>query len=299
MRVTLIHNPMAGDEDHSREHLLSLIRNAGHEVDYQSSKEDFVQALDDPGDLVAVAGGDGTVRKVAMHTIERGVPIALLPMGTANNISTSLGITGSPEELISAWSTARRKKVATGIATSSWGEELFIEGMGLGLFARTMSILNRIDDKPPADFSSAYDKLYRDLSVLIALLSEFSPLDLTVEIDGQDVSGPYLLLEVMNMNYIGPSLNLAPEADPSDEYLDFVFLAEGNRENFARYLIKRLAEKETAPPVRLVRGRHLKFYWQGTGIHLDDKIWTNGITVPSSPQMIDVKIGSQSLEFLV
>jgi diacylglycerol kinase family enzyme len=299
MRVTLIHNPTAGDEDHSRERLLTLIRAAGYEAVYHSSKEDIGAALKEPGDLVVVAGGDGTVRKVAMHTIETGAPIAILPVGTANNISKSLGITSPEDELIQGWSTARRKRFTVGQATSSWGEEIFIEGMGMGLFTRAMTLLEYVDGKAPDDFSSAYDKLYRDLSALIVLVSEFSPINLKVTIDGQDVSGPYLLMEVMNMNYIGPNLHLAPDADPSDGYLDFVFLAEDNRENFARYLAKRLAGKEAAPPVRVIKGRHLQFHWRGTAIHLDDKIWTDGITVPSSLQVIDVKMGDKFVEFLV
>ncbi|HEX5732962.1 MAG TPA: diacylglycerol kinase family protein [Blastocatellia bacterium] len=299
MRVTLIHNPQAGGEDHSRERLLTLIRAAGYEAVYCSSKEDFDAALKDPGDLVAVAGGDGTVRKVAMHTIQTGVPMAILPMGTANNISKSLGIVGSPEELIQGWSAARRKRHTVGQATSSWGEELFIEGMGMGLFTRAMTLLDYIDDKAPDSFSSAYDKLYRDLSALIVLVSEFSPITLKVTVDGEDVSGPYLLMEAMNMNFVGPNLHLAPEADPGDGHLDFVFLAEDNRENFARYLTKRLAGKEAEPPVRVIRGSSLQFYWRGTAIHLDDKIWTNGITVPSSAQVIDVKVGDKFIEFLV
>src|SRR5215216_958088 len=299
MRATLIHNPQAGDENHAREHLLTLIREAGYEVAYRSSKEGYGAALKDPGDLVVVAGGDGTVRKEAMHTIDCGVPIALLPMGTANNISKSLGITGTPEELISGWLTARLKRLTVGLASSSWGGEIFIEGMGLGVFTRAMSLLNYIDDKAPEGFSSTYDKLYRDISALIVLVSEFPPIRLTVSVDGQDVSGPYLLMEVMNMNFIGPNLQLAPEADCSDEYLDFVLLAEDNRENFARYLTKCLAGKEATPPVRVLRGRHLHIYWQGTAIHLDDKIWTNGITVPSSPQVIDVKLAGKFLDFLV
>ena len=62
MRVTLIHNPVAGcEEQPTADELKSLIRAAGHEVVYKSCKDlDWTRALDDPGDLVAVAGGDGT-----------------------------------------------------------------------------------------------------------------------------------------------------------------------------------------------------------------------------------------------
>ena len=298
MRVTVIHNPQAGDEDHSREHLLALIRNAGHEVVYRSSKEDYASDLEDLGDLVAIAGGDGTVRKVVTHIIGRGVPIAILPMGTANNISKSLGISGTPEELIAGWAAAKRKKFTVGVASSSWGEEIFVEGIGLGLFSRAMTILDFIDNKTDVDFSSAGDKVYRDVTALIVLLSEFSPIKMKVTVDGQEVPSPFLLLEIMNINFVGPNLFLAPEADPGDDYLDCVFLAESNRENFARYLTKLMASKEAPPPVNVLRGKHFLIHWEGTAIHLDDRIWTKGITVPSPPQVIEVKLARQSFEYL-
>ena len=110
-RVTLIHNPSAGDEETEADHLLSLIRKAGHDVvDISVKDDDYRAALESPGDLVAVAGGDGTVRKVATKVIGRGIPIAILPVGTANNISRSLGIDGPLEELIAKWDIASKKE---------------------------------------------------------------------------------------------------------------------------------------------------------------------------------------------
>lgn len=299
MRITLVHNPTAGNEDHKGKHLQKLIRDAGHEVVYQSSKDDLYKALKDPGDLVVVAGGDGTVRKTALQIIDLKVPIAIMPMGTANNISKSLGISGTPEELIAHWPKAKHKKFPVGMASSSWGKEMFIEGLGLGIFARAISLLERIDKQAPQDFSSTYDKLYRDISSLIILVAESNPTELKITIDGKDYSGPYLFLEVMNMNFIGPNLHLAPEADPSDNHLNFVFLSEANRENFANYLTKRFSGKDVSLPVDMVSGYHMQIHWQGTEIHLDDKLWTNGMTVPSKPQTIDVKVENKFLEFLV
>ena len=70
---------------------------------YQSTKEKGLEhALEDPGDVVLVAGGDGTVRKAAEFLIGRGVPIALLPLGTANNVSRTLGLSDSVQEVIFA-----------------------------------------------------------------------------------------------------------------------------------------------------------------------------------------------------
>jgi diacylglycerol kinase family enzyme len=60
------------------------------------SKHDdsYKAALGKPWDLVAVAGGDGTVAKAARHMPDRNVPLALLPIGTANNVAHSLDLLG-------------------------------------------------------------------------------------------------------------------------------------------------------------------------------------------------------------
>src|SRR5262249_8563377 len=137
MRVTLIHNPTAGDDKQpTKGQFEALIREAGHEVRYQSVREKgWSKVLKKSADLAAVAGGDGTVGKVARRLIGRGIPIAVLPVGTANNIARTLGIAQqSVIQLIPSWSTARHLSWDAGLATGPWGERVFIEGVGAGLF---------------------------------------------------------------------------------------------------------------------------------------------------------------------
>ena len=43
-------------------------------------------------DLVAVGGGDGTLNAAALGVIEAGLPLGVLPMGTANDLARTLGI---------------------------------------------------------------------------------------------------------------------------------------------------------------------------------------------------------------
>ncbi|HET9761875.1 MAG TPA: diacylglycerol kinase family protein, partial [Casimicrobiaceae bacterium] len=67
MRVLLIYNPRAGngvDDDARR--LVDLIRAEGHDASWRSSKDRRLRsAFTEPFDVIAVAGGDGTVAKVA------------------------------------------------------------------------------------------------------------------------------------------------------------------------------------------------------------------------------------------
>jgi diacylglycerol kinase (ATP) len=71
---------------------MRLIENAGCRVTGVSSNDrDLDYVLDQPADLVVVAGGDGTIKKIADKAKPGGPPLTILPLGTANNIATTLG----------------------------------------------------------------------------------------------------------------------------------------------------------------------------------------------------------------
>src|SRR5689334_5300318 len=105
--INLLHNPTAGNEDHSKEELISLLEENGYDCRYSSMKKDW-KRLDEQVDFIVAAGGDGTIRKITKELLERKLsekiwPIAPLPLGTANNVAQTLGINGSTEDIIRSW----------------------------------------------------------------------------------------------------------------------------------------------------------------------------------------------------
>lgn len=50
-------------------------------------------------DLVIVCGGDGTINSAARGVLETGLPMGIMPMGTANDLARTLGI---PDDLLQA-----------------------------------------------------------------------------------------------------------------------------------------------------------------------------------------------------
>jgi diacylglycerol kinase (ATP) len=302
IKITLIDNPAAGDDSRpSGDQIIRLIRAAGHKVNYQSSKEKkWKKALKKRCDLVAVAGGDGTVGKVARCLIGSRTPMAVLPMGTANNIASMLGLTGRPlEDLIKGWKTARCVNFDAGVAKGPWGSECFIEGVGVGLFAETIC---RLDGGKIPDLAHSDDpkKVMRTaLNILRNQLKNYPSKDMTVRLDGADISGDYVLLEALNIRYIGPNLDLVPRADINDGLLDVVLVTKRERAKLSKYLSDRIKRKNSRANLTVRRGRHLQIELKNSPIHIDDISWPKDEDrTPLRSHAIDIKIEPGALVFL-
>ena len=143
-RATLIHNQKAGNRRHCRSDLVELLEHAGYRVDYFSAKEcDLAEVAGRPADLVVVAGGDGTVGKVVAVAMPEAPPIAILPLGTANNIATSLGIAGPLGDIVASWAARKTRPFYPASVSGPWGTRRLSEGIGFGAVEQAMSELSR------------------------------------------------------------------------------------------------------------------------------------------------------------
>jgi diacylglycerol kinase family enzyme len=294
VRVTLIHNPGAGNRSKiDPGKLTKLVRDAGHEVRYQSAKEDWQAALDAPSDLVAVAGGDGTVSRIAKAMAGRATPMTVLPAGTANNIARTLGLTHRPlEELVQGWAQARRMKLDLGMARGPWGERRFIEGVGIGLFPARISHVDRnqtIESLERGDAIVSYA-----LQLLKEELERCRPVHVEASVDGRDVSGDYLLFEALNIPYVGPNLFLAPDSAQGDGHFDLVMVREAERERLRQYLAHWQEDKPRLAVLPSMQGRTLSLEWAGFDVHMDDEL----CRAPAAGSRIEVGIEAEAVQVL-
>src|SRR6266699_3975444 len=138
-----MHNPTAGRGKHDKSQLMAALANAGHHAIYQSTKKsDYKKALKKPVDLVLAAGGDGTVGKVCCELIDSGIPLGVLPLGTANNLARSLGFIASSEEIIGRLEGGKKLTFDVGLARGPGGKRYFFESVGGGLLADYVSAAN-------------------------------------------------------------------------------------------------------------------------------------------------------------
>lgn len=296
MRITLIHNPGAGKQATTAAALKRLLGERGHGVRYQSTKEDgWKKALAKEADLVVVAGGDGTVGRVARRMAGRGVPLALLPSGTANNIARTLGQLYRPfEELVRGWENARRVNLDVGVASGPWGERYFVEGLGIGLFA---ALLGRSEMARPKKRNDPVEDALRRLQRQAA---SCEAIEVAASLDDEDISGRYLMLEALNLRYVGPNLHLAPESAPGDGQLDVVLVAEAERPRLVHYFEQWQENRERLSVLPSRKGRRLKLEWTGVELHIDDKLRPKKSAKPKEMAgLVEARIGDETVEFLV
>jgi diacylglycerol kinase family enzyme len=295
MKATLIYNQNArSTDDHSVELLQDALHAAGYEPAYTPTEqeEDLDAVLDGAeGGLVVAAGGDGTVRAVARRLLGRDASLTILPMGTANNIARNFNIGSDPLDVIAALADPYRCAFDVGVVDTPWGQDYFLEALGFGFYADTLSAYGSNEEK----------SVLRAISAFTRTLPNYQAKTFTMTLDGEDISGDYLLVEVLNTNAFGPRLKVAPGADAGDGLFEVLRIRADAREGFLRYMASLVAEElDELPSVDTSKGRRLELRWNDFPVHVDSTLYpplTGGaVTAVGEPRIV-AEVLPQALEF--
>jgi diacylglycerol kinase family enzyme len=266
----LIHNPTAGDGRPSAADLTTILEKAGFSVRYRSTKKDWKRALHDKSDLVVIAGGDGTVAKVLRELRGSGMPAGLIPIGTANNVARTLGISGDAREIVAGWQLGDDRPYDVGLADSGKRQMSFVESAGGGLLAQLMLDADEHVEKAGSLVGSELD---RALHHLRRQVQEAPAAAWKVQVDGIDRSGHYIAVEAMNIRHAGPSVPIAPDAEVGDGILDVVLIRDEERDALMDYIDQRLAQHEIKPPAFMTyRGKRIELAVDRMPMRVDDRV---------------------------
>jgi len=294
--VNLLHNPDAGNEDHSEEKLVSLLEANGFECRYSSMNKKNWKKIEEEVDFIVAAGGDGTIRKITKELLGRKLsektwPIGLLPLGTANNIAQTLEINESTEDIIQSWHHPRTKNFDVGRIRGLPDTTFFLESFGYGLFPFVIRKMKKID-------KSAIETSDMEIKTALEILHEsiftYEPKYCELNVDGTDHSGKFLLAEIMNTRLIGPNLFLSPHGDPGDGQFEVILIPQKDKEKLASYVSDKMKGIDEPYHFEQLKGKNIKVMWEGTHVHADDEI----IKLEKN-EKIEIELREGLLKFLV
>ena len=205
------------------------------------------KAMKDGAELVFAWGGDGMVQRCADALAGQGVPLAVIPAGTANLFASNLGIPDDIEAAVDIGLTGRRRPLDLGVVNG----EHFAVMAGAGFDAAMIR---------DAD-STLKDRFGRAAYVWTgAKHLHSSPVRARVEIDGKKrFKGDVSCILAGNVGSLFGGVTVFPDAEPDDATLEVAIVTASNVVEWTRVMLRTLrSEPGDSPFVEVISARSVR-----------------------------------------
>lgn len=184
--------------EESTEHpgqLAELIRHYQHQVD-----------------LVIVGGGDGTLNAAVDALVETGLPLGILPLGTANDLARTLEIPNSLPEACEIIARGQIKRIDLGWVNGKH----FFNVASLGLSVQITKKLTKEVKRRWGVFAYAITALQ--------VILQIRPFRAEIRINGKSIKVKTIQIAVGNGRYYGGGMAVVHDATIDDQRLDLYSL---------------------------------------------------------------------------
>ncbi|ADO08667.1 Probable lipid kinase yegS-like protein [Pantoea vagans C9-1] len=159
-------------------------------------------------DAVIVGGGDGTLNAAAPGLMQTGLPLGILPLGTANDFARTLGIPASLEQAVKIIADGQLRAVDLGEVN----QHLFLNVSSIGFSAELAHNLTAESKKRWGVGGYALAAL--------RLLRQSRPFNATLVHQGQRIPIKTVQVSVGNGRFYGGGMTVEQRAAPDDGLLD-------------------------------------------------------------------------------
>ncbi|HUF34302.1 MAG TPA: lipid kinase [Gemmatimonadales bacterium] len=216
-RALLVINPAARRGGEGHEEVVARLAALGIPVMVELAEApervpDQVRAYRGRVDRVIVGGGDGTLHLALQGLVETGLPLGILPLGTANNLARTLGIPADPMEACEVIAQGHRRWIDLGWVN---GRHFFTTA-SIGLSVR-------ITEELSAEIKRRWGPLAYALTAL-RVLRRTRPFHARITWNGGSRNSRTVQIVVGNGRFYGSALPVAEDAAIDDARLDLYSL---------------------------------------------------------------------------
>ena len=187
-------------------------------------------------DLIVVYGGDGCVTEVAAALHHKGLPMAIIPAGTANVMAKELGISTDTTEALSILKAGAHKLLDVDMGLMN--EQPFLLRVNIGIMADMVLEADR-------DLKNSVGQIAYGITAL-KTLSSAEPINYKLEIDGQPHDESGVSLTVTNSGHIGiGDFSLQPGISITDGLLDVILMRDAGLMSVLKVAGSTLLQTET------------------------------------------------------
>jgi YegS/Rv2252/BmrU family lipid kinase len=278
MRLALIANDAAGAGVTGAGRVASGLRRRGADVEVHDVRQvcapdgDPAAVLAGRPERVVVAGGDGSVGGAAELAARLDVPLAVVPIGTANDFARALGVPHDVDDAVALASARDARTCRVDLARAGTRAFVNVASTGLSVLAA----------RGAHELKPRLGPLAYAVGALRAGLTA-RPVSVNVAVDGREwFAGEAWQVIVAGTGAFGGGAEL-DAADPQDHRLDVAILEAGPRAALVRRAWgMRTGGLAEQPGVRHERGRAIEvrgartFNVDGEVLRLDPASFTTG-----------------------
>lgn len=172
------------------------------------------EAADGGAEVVAAAGGDGTIHEVVAGLVaaERTAALGVIPLGTGNDLARSLGVPPGLDGALAVLRGGHRRSMDLIEVTLDGETQICVNAAAGGFSGRLHDALD--DD---------VKRIWGPLSYLrgaVDAMGDTEPWTVELHVDGRENRMEALNVVVANGGFAGGGIPIAPHADPFDGLLD-------------------------------------------------------------------------------
>ena len=175
------------------------------------------QAVKEGYSLIVSVGGDGTMREIASALVHTDVTLGIVPCGTGNDFAKTVKTPIDPKTAADVLLHGEDRMIDVGFAN---GKPFFnIAGVGFDV-----DVLDYTEEFKPKcrNGSTAY------LLGLAKALLRMKQRKATLKFENETVETKLLLIAAGNGRFFGGGMEVTPNADPADGFLDICYIHDVN-----------------------------------------------------------------------